>query len=175
LKQGDVDTATATIKFNSFRLGRASSDGDTLRRSGWYFDFPVSGERVVSNGSIIGDNFIVSSLIPASSGAVGSCTAAGGSGNAYRLNIDTGSGVYQQSNVGLLGDTLVIDVSSSTSLGGSTGSGIRTTQRRSISIGSKGVAINAAGPTDAAQEEKLTNRRLSWRQINNYLDLKNTP
>jgi type IV pilus assembly protein PilY1 len=170
-----VNTTTATITFNSFRLGRASSDGDTSKRSGWYFDLPASGERVVSNGSIIGDNFIVSSLIPASSGAVGSCTAAGGSGNAYRLNIDSGSGVYQQSNVGLLGDTMVVEVSSSTSLGGSTGSGIRTKQYRSVSIGSKGVAINAAGPNDAAQPEDIRNRRLSWRQINNYLDLKNAP
>jgi type IV pilus assembly protein PilY1 len=175
LQPGNVNTTTATITFNSFRLGRASSDGDTSKRSGWYFDLPASGERVVSNGSIIGDNFIVSSLIPASSGAVGSCTAAGGSGNAYRLNIDSGSGVYQQSNVGLLGDTMVVEVSSSTSLGGSTGSGIRTKQYRSVSIGSKGVAINAAGPNDAAQPEDIRNRRLSWRQINNYLDLKNAP
>ena len=175
LQPSTVNTASATISFNSFRFGRASSDGDTSRRSGWYFDFPASGERIVSNGSIIGDNFIVSSLIPASSGAVGSCTAAGGSGNAYRLNIDTGNGVYQQSNVGLLGDTLLIDVSSSMTLGGSTGKGTRTTQRRSISIGSKGVAINSTGPNDPAQAEDVGNRRLSWRQVNNYLYLKNAP
>lgn len=176
LQRATVDAANQTITTPAFRFGRASSDTDATKRSGWYFDFATSGERIISNGSIIGDNFILSSLIPASSGAVGSCTAAGGSGNAYQLNIDSGSGFYQQSAVGLLGETIVIDVSTSTSLGGTTGRGTRTTQRRSISIGSKGVVINAAGPKDPGGGEALNeNRRLSWRQINNYFDLKNAP
>jgi type IV pilus assembly protein PilY1 len=173
LQAGTVNATTLTVTLPAFRLGRASSNTDVAKRSGWYFDLPTSGERIVSNGSIIGNNFILSSLIPASSGAAGSCAAAGGTGNAYQLNIDSGNGFGSKSNVGLLGDTLVIDVSTSTTLGGTTGSGKRTTQRRSISIGSKGVAINAAGPNDpGGGPESIENRRLSWRQINNYFDLK---
>jgi type IV pilus assembly protein PilY1 len=173
LQRGTVDATNLTITFPAFKFGRATSNTDAARRSGWYFDFAGNGERTISSGSIIGDNFIISSLIPASTGAVGSCTAAGGSGNAYQLNIDSGSGFYQQSSVGLLGDTLVIDISTSTSLGGTTGSGTRTTQRRSISIGSNGVAINPAGPNDpGGGADPVKNRRLSWRQINNYFDLR---
>ena len=176
LQRGTVDATNLTITFPAFRFGRATSNADATMRSGWYFDFAASGERSISSGAIIGNNFIISSLIPASTSGAGSCTAAGGSGNAYQLNIDTGSGFYQASTVGLLGDTLVVDISTSTSLGGTTGSGTRTTQRRSISIGSSGVAINPTGPKDpGGGPDSVENRRLSWRQINNYFDLKNAP
>ena len=177
LQQGTVNTTTFKVSVPAFRFGRAVSDLDATQRSGWYFDLPVSGERIVSNGSILGNNFILSSLIPASSGAGGSCTAAGGSGNAYQLNIDTGNGIYRQSTVGLLGDVLVVDVSTENSLSTSTGQGTRTTRRRTISIGSQGIAISATGAgLGPGEEPEITaNRRLSWRQINNYQDLKNAP
>ena len=183
LQLGTVNTATFTVSVPGLRYGRPITDGDTTQRSGWYFDFPTLGERIVSNGSILGNNFIISSLIPASSGAVGSCTAAGGSGNAYQLNIDTGNGTSRQSTVGLLGDVLVVDISTSSSTSTSTGQGTRTTKRRSVSIGSQGITISAPGgsggpggpPGPGEEDETIDNRRLSWRQINNYRDLKNAP
>jgi type IV pilus assembly protein PilY1 len=177
LQQGTVDSTAQTVTFPTFRMGRPATDGDSTKRAGWYFDFPTSGERMISPGSIIGNFFILSSLTPASSGAAGSCTVAGGTGSGYRLNIDSGSGFYQKSSVGLLGETLIIDVSSATSKSDSTGGRTKTTQQRSISIGSQGVKVNDSGPLDPSGAGGPPERmgRLSWRQISNYLDLKKAP
>ena len=122
---------------------------------------------MITNGSILGDKFLLSSLIPASSGATGSCTAAGGGGNSYELNIDTGNGSFEKSTVGLLGETLLVKVSEVNQTSDSTGKGIKTTSYQKIRIGSTGSSI---APTNLV--ENVPNRRLTWRQINNYQDLR---
>ena len=170
LQQGTADVNTLKVTVGAFRYGRASTDtpaGTPSLRSGWYFDFPVSGERIVSNGSILGDNFLLSSLIPVSVGAAGSCTAAGGSGNSYELNIDTGNGKFEKSTVGLLGETLLVKVSEINQTSDSTGKGIKFTSYQRIRIGSTGASIPPEKLIDS-----VANRRLTWRQINNYQDLR---
>ena len=170
LQQGTVDANTLKVTVGAFRYGRALTDtpaGIPPLRSGWYFDLPISGERIVSSGSILGDNFLLSSLIPASAGAVGSCTAAGGSGNSYELNIDTGNGRFEKSTVGLLGETLLVKVSEVNQTSDSTGKGIKSTSYQRIRIGSTGGSI----PPDKLVDS-VVNRRLTWRQINNYQDLR---
>ena len=160
---------TAAVVVPAFKWGRATSNTDTTQRSGWYFDFTTSGERMVSSGAIDGNDFVVGSLIPASSGAVGSCTAAGGSGNAYELNIDSGNGSFAVSTVGLLGETLLADLSVAARYDNSTSTGrrIKTIVTQKFSTGSTAIA-----PTGTRTQQIVTGR-LSWRQINNYLDLKN--
>ena len=170
LQQGTANATTLAVTVGAFRFGRATADtpaGTPPLRSGWYFDFPVSGERMITNGSILGDKFLLSSLIPASSGATGSCTAAGGGGNSYELNIDTGNGSFEKSTVGLLGETLLVKVSEVNQTSDSTGKGIKTTSYQKIRIGSTGSSI---APTNLV--ENVPNRRLTWRQINNYQDLR---
>ena len=170
LQQGTANATTLSVAVGAFRFGRATTDtpaGTPPLRSGWYFDFPVSGERMIINGSILGDKFLLSSLIPASAGAVGSCTAAGGGGNSYELNIDTGNGSLEKSTVGLLGETLLVKVSEVNQTSDSTGKGIKTTSYQKIRIGSTGSTIAPTGLVD-----KALNRRLTWRQINNYQDLR---
>ena len=170
LQQGLVDSNTLKVNVSAFRVGRAPTDaaaGTPPLRSGWYFDFPVSGERIISSGSIIGNSFFLSSLIPASAGAAGSCTASGVSGNSYELNIDSGDGLFERSSVGLLGQTLLVKVSEINETSDSTGKGLKTTKYQKIRIGSEGAIISPDKFSDS-----VVNRRLTWRQINNYQDLR---
>ena len=170
LQPGSADVNTLKVTVAAFKFGRATTNtpvGTPPLRSGWYFDFPVSGERIISSGSILGNNFLLSSLIPASAGAVGSCTAGGGSGNSYELNIDSGNGGFEKSTVGLLGETLMLKVSEVNDTSDSAGKGIKTTAYQKIRIGSSGSSVSADKLTDS-----VFNRRLTWRQINNFQDLK---
>ena len=170
LQQGSVNVNTLKVAVGPFKFGRATTNtpsGTPPLRSGWYFDFPVPGERVISNGSIIGNSFLVSSLIPASAGVTGSCTASGGSGNSYELNIDSGNGGFERSTVGLLGETLLVKVSEVNGTSDSTGKGLKSTSYQKIRVGSTGSSVSADSLTDS-----VVNRRLTWRQINNYQDLR---
>ena len=167
LKQGTVASGVVTV--GSFQWGRASSDTDATRRSGWYFDFPTSGERQISNSVIAGDYLVFGSLIPAASGATGSCAAAGGGGNEYIVNIDTGNGTTRQSTVGVLGEPLVVDLVTdlNPSPFDSTGRKVKTVTKQVIQQGSTGLS------TTTTTSVLSIAGRLSWRQINNYQDLKN--
>ena len=170
LQAGSVNTTTSNVTVPPFIFGRATTDtatGTAPVRSGWYFDFPSSGERMVIGGTVNGRLVSVSSLIPASPGAVGSCTAAGGSGNSYTFNIDSGNGSFLKSDVGLLGQTLTVKISEVDLISDGTGRGIKKTITQNIRVGSQG---SIADPTKT--ETADVNRRLSWRMINNYLDLK---
>lgn len=171
LQAGTVNTTARTITLSTFRWGRATSNADTTQRSGWYFDLPVLGERMVNNGAINGDSFLMSSLIPASSGAAGSCAAAGGSGNLYDLNIDGEGGTYTQSTVGLLGEPLLATLPATTyTVSDSTGRRKKTVVTGMIPQGQYG-----AGTPPPPSSFTVDAGRLSWRQINNYQDLKNAP
>ncbi|MEO8388359.1 PilC/PilY family type IV pilus protein [Polaromonas sp.] len=171
LQAGTVNVTARTVTFPAFKIGRATSDGDSTQRSGWYFDFAVSGERSITSVSLIGDTLKFGSLIPAASGALGSCVASGGSGQTYEMNIDSGNGSFRTSTVGLLGEPLLIEVSSATTYTVSTTTGrrIKTTVTQNTDVGSQGVATSGTTTTT------FVTGRLSWRQINNYLDLKNAP
>lgn len=170
LQQGVINTTAKSVVVPAFIFGRATTDtavGTVPVRSGWYFDFPASGERMVIGGTVNSRLVSVSSLIPASPGAVGSCTAAGGGGNSYTFNIDSGNGSYRVSDVGLLGQTLTVKISEVDQLSDGTGRGIKKTVTQNIRVGSQGSVA------DPEKTETLdVNRRLSWRMINNYLDLK---
>jgi type IV pilus assembly protein PilY1 len=171
LQTGSVSTITGVITVPAFTWGRATSDSDTTQRSGWYFDFGFTGERQISNVSVKGDSIIFGSLIPASSGAVGSCAAAGGSGREYQVNIDTGNGKSIVSNVGLLGEPFVAEITGATSYttSSSTGRKTKTVTSQVLQQGSNGVSTSSQVTTTSVAG------RLSWRQINNYQDLRTAP
>lgn len=169
LKRGSVDTGTGVVTVDPFVWGLATSDGDTTQRSGWYYDYPVAGERQVTNAQIFGDLLIFGSLIPGATGGANACGVSGGSGNGYMLNVDDGNGTYRVSRVGILGQPIVVDLAPTDEVSNSTGRRMRTTPRQIIDVGSGGPEL---GPKKSTT---IPTGRLSWRQINNYNDLKNAP
>ncbi|MEP6720201.1 MAG: PilC/PilY family type IV pilus protein [Variovorax sp.] len=171
LKAGSIDTTAGTVSVPTFVWGRATSDSDATQRSGWYVDYVTSGERQVSGATLVGDTLIFGSLIPGSSAGANTCGVSGGSGNEYRLNVDTGNGTRRVSTVGIMGQPLVTEIASATSytISDSTGRRTKTIKSQVFNQGSGGIG------TSVTQETKIVAGRLSWRQINNYIDLKNAP
>ncbi len=163
---------TSTVSVPSFKWGRPTTDSDTSKRSGWYFDYTSTGEKSISGVSITGDQLIWGSLVPAAANNAGSCTASGGGGNKYKVNIDTGNGSFSVSAVGLFGEILTFDIPSAkvSSTSSGTGRRVTTVTTTTVDVGSK-AAQSSSSPTLTT----FVSGRLSWRQINNYQDLKNAP
>lgn len=164
LQAGTISASAVTIP--AFVWGRASSASDTTQRSGWYIDFIDPGERQISDATIFGQKIAFGSIIPPQN-LTDPC--AGGSGNGYVINTITGAGTVEKSTVGLLSQPIALetaDASSTTS--DSTGRRTKTTTRRLLTPGSTG---NKTTTTNEIEVTILG--RLSWRQINNYQELKN--
>ena len=174
LVQATVDTSKKTITVPAFKWGRASSATDTSKRSGWYFDFPASGEKLIGNIvdlELLNGSF--NTVIPGSSGATaGSCAANQGSSNAYIFNASTGTAQYVQSTVGIQGPPVFFANSAETQVSQSDSTGRRTriTTKRGLSVGQSGI-------TSSGQSIQISEAigRLSWRQIQSYQDMKNAP
>jgi type IV pilus assembly protein PilY1 len=171
LQSGSIDATTGAVTVPAFTWGRAASDADATQRSGWMIDFTGTGERVVNSATVAGDNLIFGSLIPVTTTATGPCAPTGGGGKAYVVNIDSGQGNATNSTVGLLGEPLVLEITSAATYTNSTTTGRRakTVVRQIVQQGSSGVT--ASGTVI----NTLATGRLSWRQINNYQDQKNAP
>ncbi|HEX7912427.1 MAG TPA: hypothetical protein VF534_30745, partial [Paraburkholderia sp.] len=83
-------------------------------------------------------------------------------------------GTRRVSTVGIMGQPLVIEVASTTeTISDSTGRRKKKITSQTIAQGSGGVGNAAGGTGNNGQTSVIiTAGRLSWRQINNYLDLK---
>ncbi len=165
----DQITTTAgenTVQAPPFVPGRATSDGDTTQRSGWYFNYPTGGERQVSGAQLRGDTLIVPSLVPGSAGTAAVCGVGGGTGTSYFFNVDTGDANTFISKVGILGPSIVLSLPAVDQISTGTGRRLRSITNPVISVGDKGT-----GQTTAIKQQFYAGR-LSWRQINNYQDLK---
>jgi type IV pilus assembly protein PilY1 len=172
LKQGTAVALTGLITVPAFTLGRATTNIDTeIIRSGWYFDFPNSGERQISSASVFGNSVIFGSLITGSAITGGSCSAGIGGGNQYTINIAGGNGSSTSSTVGIMGEPLVSELTGAVSytVSDSTGRRTKTITSQVIQQGSSGLATGGTTTTS------FLTGRLSWRQINNFQDLKNAP
>lgn len=167
-------STAGVITIPAFTLGRAASDADLTQRSGWYIDFLTSGERAISGGTVladsrVGDQFVFGTLIPGASNTAGTCSVSGGGGNVYQVNVVTGSGTVNISLVGIQGEPLLFELGSATySPSDNAGRRVKTVKHQVIEQGSKGLSSSSA----PIQTEIIAGR-LSWRQINNYQDLKN--
>ncbi len=169
LKAGTVNQFAGTVSVDPFIWGRArTNQSNTAIRSGWFFDMPGSGERQVSNSLLTSNLLIFGTLIPGVSGGANTCGADGGSGNEYVVNIDKGTGSVKVSAVGIMGAPLAMNVASAVTYDrkDATGRQIKTERIQVIQSGAKGQA-----PTTFV-ETKTVAGRLSWRQINNYQELK---
>ena len=168
LQSGTINSSTGVVSVPAFVWGRAASTADTTQRSGWYVNYANAGERQISGFGIFGNNVIFGSVIPPDA-AIDAC----GSGNGYQyaVNIATGVGLREVSQVGLLGEPFVLEVGgSNVTQRDSTGRRVKTTTGQIILQGSTGLKAISTQPTD----QSIVGR-LSWRQINNYQDLKNAP
>jgi type IV pilus assembly protein PilY1 len=168
LKLGTANATTGVITVPAFTPGRATTNTDTDNpRSGWVSNLPNSGERQVSNGTIFGDKVIFGSLIPSTSSTT-ACSATGGGGNVYSVDILTGNAISVGSTVGILGEPLVQEISPATTYthSNSTGRRTKTMTRQVFQQGSNGIAPGSTA------SQTVTTGRMSWRQINNYQDLK---
>lgn len=171
LEAGTISASTGAVSVPAFTLGRAASSTDATQRSGWYADLPTSGERLISNGTLFGSKVVFGSLITGTTTSTGSCTATVGGGNQYSLDIASGNGDAIESRVGILGEPLVTEISASTTLGASnsTGRRLKVVTSQIFQQGSSGLSIGRTAT------KNVVAGRLSWRQINNYQDLKNAP
>ncbi|MBY0418095.1 MAG: hypothetical protein K2W88_08565, partial [Pararheinheimera sp.] len=170
LQAGTVDTSTRKINITAFTWGRPETNADATQRSGWYFDLPATGEKLVSSISDLGNlTATFNTLIPGISGAAAACTTNEGSGKQYTVNVASGKGDYVESIVGVLGESIFLTNADKTEVSkfDSTGRAIRKTTKQAIQVGSKGTG---AGKSVVVEE---TIGRLSWRQIYNYQDLRN--
>lgn len=176
LKQGTVNASTGVVTIPAFVVGRATNNTDTSNpRSGWVFDMPKSGERQISNGTIFGEKVVFGTLIPGTS-STNACSASGGGGNQYTIDIQTGNGTSIGSSVGILGEPLVAEISSATTYtaSDSTGRRIKTITSQVFQQGANGVAAGSGGSNTNTLTRTVITGRITWRQINNYQDLKNT-
>lgn len=175
LKAGTANTSTKVITVPSFKWGRptAAEVSAGTSRAGWYFDMPVAGERLVSNIVEMGPRTgAFNTVIPGASGAsAGSCSTSPGSGNQYVVNVLDGTGRYVVSAVGIPAPPMFINVNDETTetKSDSTGRRIRTTVQRGVTVGQSGVS---RGVVESVKE---TVGRLTWREIHNYQDQKNSP
>lgn len=172
LQQLTISTVTGVITAATFNYGRAASDADTTQRSGWYFDFGISGERQIFSGDQFGQTLIFGSIIPAASGGAGSCQALGGGGKDYRINLATGGGTFTNTTTGIPGQFVLLDNPNSDivkRISDSTGRRVTTRIKSVAGTGSAGAADGGA------ISEDFISGRLSWRQINNYQERKNAP
>jgi type IV pilus assembly protein PilY1 len=175
LKLGTGNATTGVITVPAYTVGRASTNTDADNpRSGWVADFPVSGERQISNATVFGSKLVFGTLIPSSTSS-NACAAAGGGGNQYTVDILTGNGTSVGSSVGILGEPLVAEITPATSYtaSDSTGRRTKTVIAQVFQQGSNGVAAGSGGGNPGTVSKTVTVGRLTWRQINNYQDLKN--
>jgi type IV pilus assembly protein PilY1 len=167
LQAGSLNSS-GVLTTSSFKWGRPTSDGDSTQRSGWYYNFASGGERQISGFAVFGNQIVFGSVIPPDA-VVDACGS--GTGYQYKANIATGNGIREVSQVGLLGEPFVLEVgSANVSISDSTGRRQKTTTGQIILQGSTGLKAISSQPTDTSLVG-----RLSWRQINNYQDLRNAP
>lgn len=171
LQQRVANALTGTVTNPDFVFGRPSSDADMTQRAGWYFDFPLSGERLISRVNTFGNRAVFGSIVPPEAQA-GSCGS--GSGNQYVVPVTPGTeiGTFSKSQIGILGEPLIVELVSAITPArvDNTGRGVKRIPSKIILTGSTGTS-SLPGVVDNYE----TVGRLSWRMISNYQELKNAP
>ena len=166
LKGGTVNATAKTVTVADFVWGRPTTDADVSTRAGWFADLPVAGERVVGVIQIVGRKAIFNTIVPATAGSSGGCGAGTGTTNTYIVDIPAGTGTFTSKSA-LEAPPLLLQNESGTEvkISDPTGRAVRTKK------------YIIPDPTAPGGKKEFTDLeligRLSWRQINNYLDLKN--
>lgn len=151
----------------SFRFGRPNADNDTARRAGWYYDFESVGERVIADGQAIDytSSVLFNSIIPrASSAATGVCGLEGGESNRYTFDYFSVKGTKSITTTVMTGKPLVLTQTTDVGKADSTGRRMRRVDPYTVTPGGAGVT-----PLEGFY---IPIGRLSWRQVNNYHELR---
>ena len=165
LQAGSISSGQLSV--STFVWGRPLTDGDLSQRSGWYVDFSVAGERQFNRGETAGTNLVFTTGIPPSS-ATQACGT--GSGYQYLIDIFQAKGTVDPSKDGLLSSPLVFNVGDGvTTASDSVGRRTKTVTNTVITPGSSSISVSESFTTT------VNLGRLSWRQINSYQELRNTP
>ena len=170
LKAGTVDSS-GNVTVLPFTYGTPTTALPNLKM-GWYIDFDKAlGERQVSDITTVPGKLFFGSLYP-TKGACGE-----GGGRLYALNTLTGNGTSEESQVGILAAPLVVELGSVTSTTPRETSGKRfgTPRYGVITQGSRGMQVATGPAPNGYTGGQVAYSWLSWRQINNYLENKNTP
>lgn len=163
-------TGTGTITTPTFVWGRPVVDNTdplaTTARSGWYFDYSTSGERQISDFTVLPGQLMFGSVIP----PVSSCD--NGNGNLYTVTMNTGGGSASLSSVGILGQPFIAQVgAASLTTSDPTGARIKTTTYQYIQQGAGGLI---GGTASTITKINGLVGRLSWREVTNYKCVKNS-
>ncbi len=170
LQQGSINSSNV-ISVSTFYWNRPRDTNTSNKKAGWFIDFPRSGssggERQITSAAIFGQDIQFTSLLPpsASTDACG-----GGSSYFYQANLATGLGSVAPLSSGAQGAPMVFNVG--TSLSGSDSTGSRTRTDRAVFV-RPGATANEGVTVSDTKTATSTVGRLSWRQINNYRELKN--
>ena len=171
LKAGSI-TNSATISVGTFYWNRPKDSNDTDKKAGWYIDYPKSGslggEKQISAAALFGQTVRFTSVLPpsASTDACG-----GGSSYSYEANLASGLGTVTTMSSGAQGAPLVFYTSaSSPSPSDSTGARIKTD--KAVFVHPDATSTSGVSVSDTKTATSLVGR-LSWRQLNNYRELKN--
>lgn len=169
LKAGSITNSAISVE--SFYWNRPRDSNSTDKKAGWYIDYPKSGslggEKQISAAALFGQTVRFTSLLPpsASTDACG-----GGSSYSYEANLASGLGTVTTMSSGAQGSPMFFYTSSSVSNSDSTGARVKT---------DKGVFVNPdatdTSGVSVSEPKTATSQvgRLSWRQLNNYRELKN--
>lgn len=166
LQAAAIDTSSLKINVPKFIWGRPEKDADAVKiKSGWYFDFPVTAERMIYSGINPGASYIsFNSIIPGANQVNQAvCMADTASSNIYIVNITTGSSFYRVS--GIVGGSLSLDNEEKTFTESfdSTGRAKRTIVKEILN--------DPDAPPESISIVEMVGR-LSWRQLYNYKELK---
>ena len=166
-----VKDADGKLKPDDYFVWGRATGSSGQERSGWYYDLPDKGERIVYGSTYIPMSTMVmfNSLIPNAASAVGVCGVSGGGGNTYQVDLFSARGNVTRSRVGIPGQPLVLSNEPGTTetTADSTGRRIRSRPLVVVTPGADGISAQQA-KTDLV----LPVGRLSWRQINNYQELR---
>ncbi len=168
LKQVVIAGGTTGQASAGFRFGRPASDTDS-DRAGWYHDLTESGERIVSDGTArpYTSSVVVNSITPRGASTPGICPVDGGTSRQYVFDYFSAVIRVRVSPVGLAGQPLLFIDNSDLGKADSTGRRLRKIKPYTLYPGTEKSKI------EAGDDIYMPVGRLSWRQINNYLELRN--
>lgn len=172
LQQGTISNGQITV--GSFFWNTPRNTNSTDKKAGWYVDLPRSGsaggERQISSAALLGKEIVFTTVLPpsASTDACG-----GGSSYLYAANLASGLGSVTAFTNGAQSAPMILKLGGSgVQVSVSDTAGMRTKSEKMVLARSSTTGDDRLVISDT-KTVNSTVGRLSWRQINNYRELKN--
>lgn len=170
LKQGAISSGSIVVGDFYWNLPRNTNSTD--KKAGWFIDLPRSGssggERLINSAALLGKEIVFTSTLPPSA-STDAC--AGGSSYLYAANLASGLGTVTAFTNGAQSAPFVMRVGSAQVSVSDSAASRTKTEKMALLRGS-----STGGDRLEVSDTKTVNStvgRLSWRQINNYRELKN--